>query len=104
MELCVCQWVCPDISAKGSACVEVGAQSKAGQVAKEMCLWDLKSGSPVFHSQLYYLLEMCPCPGAFPQLHYLCLCPHACPSSPRSRFLCSIQGSAVSLPKKNHSS
>lgn len=65
MELCVCQWVCPDISVKGSACVEVGAQSKVGQVAKEMCLWALKSGSRVPLSALL-LARGVPLPRSLP--------------------------------------
>lgn len=43
-----------------------------------MCLWALKSGNCEFHSQLYYLLMVCPCTGAFPCPHCFCLCPSAC--------------------------
>lgn len=59
LDRCLCQWVCLDISVKGSACVEVGAQSRLGRVAKEMSLWALKSGSSVLHSQLHFLLIVC---------------------------------------------
>lgn len=45
-----------------------------------MGLWALKSGSPAFHSQLYCLLEVCPYPGAFPQLPRLGLCPVPVPA------------------------
>lgn len=65
--------------------------SLSGQVAKEMCLWALKSGSPVFHSQLYYLLEVCLCPVPVPALQgagsFIAFKAHQSPSPRRTTQL-----------------